>query len=365
MKSSAMERQKVVILLDSSQLGGIETHIVHLALALRESSCCSEIWFYKRYSHTHPLEERLQQQEIGFRYLEGSFKHLRHLLNAEKPLILHTHGYKAGVIGRLAALTTHTPVVSTFHNGDQGSGVVRLYTSLDKLTSWLSCNIAVSKEIAERLPKPPKVINNFINTHTFPITNGKEIAFVGRLSHEKGPDLFLKIAAQLPELSFRMIGSGPLETELNDAHTDNVSLIGQVNDMETQWSEIGLLCISSREEGLPMVALEAMSRGIPVVAYRLGALPQLIQQNANGWIAPKENIRVMAELIKHWASLDKAHLTNLSRYCQKTIEKDYSYEAILPQILSVYHEALSKKGQSWPVNHQSPCEKPTITELRE
>ncbi|WP_051785729.1 glycosyltransferase family 4 protein [Endozoicomonas numazuensis] len=360
-----MDRQKVVILLDSSELGGIETHIVHLALALRQSACDSEIWFYKRYSHTHPLEEKLKQKQINFRYLDGSFKHLRNLLNSEEPLILHSHGYKAAVMGRLAALLAGTPSVSTFHNGDKGSGIVRLYTLLDKLTSRLSSNIAVSEEIAKRLPKTPKVINNFINIRSAPCIQGRNIAFVGRLSHEKGPDLFIRIASQLPELTFRMIGGGPMEQELSSEPPPNVSLVGQVRDMETQWPEIGLLCISSREEGLPMVALEAMSRGIPVVAYRLGALPQLIQQNANGWIVPRENIQVMTKLIKHWSCLDAAHLDNMTQCCLKTIEKDYSYEAILPQIVSVYRHALSKKGLSWPIAHQSPCENPSITELRE
>ncbi|WP_062267340.1 glycosyltransferase family 4 protein [Endozoicomonas arenosclerae] len=360
-----MDRQKIIIFLDSSQLGGIETHIVHLALALKQADICSEILFFKRYSERHPLEDKLITHGIEYSYLSGSFLQLKDKLTREKPLLLHTHGYKAGVLGRLAALPSKTPVVSTFHNGDQGSGMVRLYTLLDKFTSRLSTNIAVSEEIALRFPNRPAVINNFINLSSITSPLGKHVAFVGRLSHEKGPDIFLQIAERLPDIAFKMIGGGPMEKEIFEQSASNILCLGQVKDMEAQWDDIGLLCISSREEGLPMVALEAMSRGIPVAAYRLGALPELIKQNCNGWIAPTGNIRVMAELVSNWSKLDAAQLSALSKSCQQTIEQQYSYDAILPEILTVYKQALSKKGLPWPENQWLSSQKLTATELRE
>ena len=347
-KESPESIQKIVIFLDSRQLGGIETHIIHLARGLKAVGYPSTVWFFQNYGTPHLLEQTLKQYDIQFEYLDGSIGCLKKKISLERPLILHTHGYKAGIVGRLAGNLTKVPIVSTFHNGDQGSGLVRLYTMLDKLTSMLSHNIAVSDEIARRMPFATTVLNNFIDASEAPLIPGSKIAFVGRLSHEKGPDLFLQIAKNLPTHAFQVYGSGPMEDALKISKPENVELMGQMNNMDSYWSQIGLLCISSREEGLPMVALEAMSKGIPVAAFRLGALPELIQQNINGWIAPKENIDVLGELINHWSTLTQEQVQQLSEHCYQTVHNNYSYQAVIPKVLEIYRQAMDKKGLPWP-----------------
>lgn len=361
-----MSTQPVAILLDSSQLGGIETHVMHLARGLTEQQIPVQLWFYKRYSELHPLEEQLNQHNIPYRFLSGNFSSIRQAIRQIKPVVLHTHGYKAGVFGRLSAFLENTPVASTFHNGDKGAGIVRLYTWLDRLTSRMSSNICVSDEIARRLSTPSVCLNNFINVPKIHLEPGNNIAFVGRLSHEKGPDLFLQLAKHLPELPFRMYGSGPMEQNLIPQAPENVQFMGQVSGMEKQWHEVGLLCISSREEGLPMVALEAMAHGVPVAAFRLGALPQLIQQNHNGWIAPEGNIKILSQLIECWSKLPKEQLSFLSSNCKKSIAQSYSYDAVIPKVLAVYKDECSKKGHIWPEVEVSGTKTPaSLADTRE
>ena len=356
-----MSDRPIVLLLDSRQAGGIETHIFQLSRALCNNNWPVQIWFYQRHQDEHPLEKQLQEakllaapdwhssrRKIVIHYLGGKAHHLMAKIRKIRPLLLHTHGYKAGIFGRLAAMLNKTPVVSTFHNGDPGEGIVRLYTLLDQLTSVVSKNIAVSDEIARRHIHSPKTINNFVEVPAHPRSAGQAIAFVGRLSYEKGPDLFLQLARHQPLLPFRLYGSGPMAEHLQKQPTDNVQFMGQVPSMETHWREIGLLCITSRFEGLPMVALEAMAHGVPVLSFPLGGLPELITQGLNGWISPAGDLRAMSNLLQFWFSLPEAVKWQLHEASVATINNRYSSQAILPQILAVYQEAVQAKGYSWP-----------------
>ena len=356
-----MSDRPIVLLLDSRQAGGIETHIFQLSRALCSKKWPVQIWFYQRYQGAHPLEEQLREAKIAadsvrrsnstniaVHYLGGKVHHLIAKIRTTRPLLLHTHGYKAGIFGRLAAVLNKTPVVSTFHNGDPGEGMVRFYTLLDQLTSVVSQNIVVSDDIAKRHIRAPQTINNFVQVPAHPRSSGQAIAFVGRLSYEKGPDLFLQLARHQPLLPFRLYGSGPMAEHLEKQPADNVQFMGQVPSMEPHWREIGLLCITSRYEGLPMVALEAMAHGVPVLSFPLGGLPDLITQGFNGWISPAGDLKAMSNLLQFWFSLPEAVKWQLNEASVATISNRYSSQAILPQILAIYQKAVRAKGHLWP-----------------
>ena len=356
-----MSDRPIVLLLDSRQAGGIETHVYQLSRALCSNNWPVQIWFYQRYQNEHPLEEQLKEAKltadparqnnrakIAVHYLGGKAHQLIAKTHTTRPLLLHTHGYKAGIFGRLAAVLNKTPVVSTFHNGDPGDGMVRLYTLLDQLTSVASKNIVVSDEIAKRHIHAPQTINNFVQIPAYPRSSGRAIAFVGRLSYEKGPDLFLQLARHQPLLPFRLYGSGPMAEHLQKQQADNVQFMGHVPSMEPHWSEVGLLCITSRFEGLPMVALEAMAHGVPVLSFPLGGLPKLITQGFNGWISPAGDLKAMSNLLQFWSALPEAIKWQLNEASVATINNRYSSQAILPQILAIYEKAVRAKGLSWP-----------------
>ena len=343
-----MDSPDIAIFLDSRQQGGIETHALHLARGLKQFGYSPTILFYCRYNADHPLEPLLNHHQISFEYLDGKVNSATLWCRQHSPLLLHTHGYKAGILGRLAGKLTHTPVVSTFHNGDRGSGLIRCYHWFDELTSRLSTNIAVSPEIALRLPKPARLMNNFIETPRWSAATGQEVAFVGRLSHEKGPDLFLQLAKHLPDLPFTVYGSGDLHGTLTASKTANVNFAGQVTSMEPHWQQVGLLCITSREEGLPLVALEAMAHGIPVLSFAIGALPELIEPGRNGWIISTGNIKQMSQQVRHWQHLSDEDRKNLAQTCIETIRKNYSYDAVIPELLALYQQVVNNAGYIWP-----------------
>ena len=134
--------QTVWILLDSRGPGGIETHVGLLAAALARRGARPVLVFLQRHG-SHPLEAVARSNAVPLRYLAGGFAALYRAMRRHRPALLHTHGYKAGILGRLAGLLSGTPVVSTFHAGEPGRGRLRLYTWLDRLTAPLSRPIAV------------------------------------------------------------------------------------------------------------------------------------------------------------------------------------------------------------------------------
>lgn len=111
----------VWLLLDSSGIGGIETHVWHLAEALRSRGRPVRVVFLADHG-PHPLFDRLEAAQHRVTRLGGSFGDLLHALREQRPGVLHTHGYKAGILGRLAARLAGIPVVSTFHAGEPGRG---------------------------------------------------------------------------------------------------------------------------------------------------------------------------------------------------------------------------------------------------
>lgn len=327
-------------LVDSRNSGGIETHILNLSSWLKHHGYQTRVIFMKDYG-PHPLKQQLAKAGIHWQTSDGwydLYKQLRHT-----PSMLATHGYKAGIIGRLLARCAGVPVVSTYHSGDLGEGRLKLYSKLDALSAPLADRIiSVSPEIAERLPCKCLQLPNFVQTDKYQPSEGRQIAFVGRLSAEKGPDIFARItqaACQQPATTpVAIYGEGPMRAELEQQY-DHLQFYGQVN-MQNHWHDIGLLCITSRSEGLPLVALEAMARGIPVASFELGALPQVIEPDTNGWLIPRDNYIQFQKVIQHWLKMDTVARKNLSFAAFQTVRRRFSSDIVGPQVAEIYRQAL-------------------------
>jgi glycosyltransferase involved in cell wall biosynthesis len=117
------------------------------------------------------------------------------------------------------------------------------------------------------------------------------VGFVGRLSPEKNLPTILQCARSMPDTSFVIIGDGPQKTALTQIASKlrNVFFIGKRNDVEKFYPAFDALILTSAMEGMPLVALEAMTSGTPVVAPNVGAIPEIVKHGINGFIAEKYN----------------------------------------------------------------------------
>ena len=326
---------EVWLLIDSSGIGGIETHLLQLASALQENGLTIRIVFLKSYGD-HPLLTELRSRGINYYFAKGLIGLIKPMYSIS-PGIIHTHGYKAGIIGRILGKCTAIPTLSTFHAGERAQGRVAVYDWLDRMLAPLAKhNYAVSHKVAERMVGQAEVIENFIDIKSIKRSQGNQVAFVGRLSHEKGPDHLLDIANRLKEIQVHIYGDGPMMQALRTEAGSNVFFHGQQQSMNHAWAAIGLLVITSRYEGLPMAAIEAMGRGIPVIAFRVGALATLIDDGVNGWLIEPGNIAEFEQKLSHWHRLSAREKHAYQQAAMQKIKQSFSSEAIIPKYLNRY-----------------------------
>ena len=336
-----MKANEIWQLVDARSVGGIERHVCELTSALNAAGVATRAIAYSGYA-PHPFADLLRRERVPHEILEGTAAGLARTIRRAKPALIHTHGYKAGIVGRLTSRLFGIPTVSSFHAGDIGAWPVNLYQKGDALTSFLARRISVSDEIARRMYLPSETIANFVALPECDLSAAlpRRVAFVGRLSPEKGPDLFCRIARELsPWLKFDMFGDGPMRSSLEAAYGDCVTFHGYAVDTAKIWPSVGLLLMPSRAEGLPMAALEALARGIPVAAARVGGLPSLVSPLDRRLVFSIEDTVGAIGAIRHWASLPEFATRQLRAACRRQVETSYSPGAAVPKFLTVYRSA--------------------------
>lgn len=336
-----MQHGEIWQLIDGRSVGGIERHVCELVRALTQAGRPARAVLLSSY-RPHGFADLLRVEGIPSRVLDGTVMGLVGALRRHRPSLLHTHGYKAGIVGRFCARLLGIPVVSSFHAGEKARWPVGLYQQVDALSSVLARRISVSREIAERLILPSQTIDNFVSLPAVDLELAlpRRVAFVGRLSHEKGPDLFCEIARACgPGLQWHVFGDGPMRRDLEQSHGEDVIFHGHAADMSAVWPRIGLLVMPSRAEGLPMAALEAMARGIPVAASDVGGLPALLKPVEPQLVFPAGNVAAARATVRRWQSLTAHERSELRHASRRRIEQRYSPAAILPKIVDVYRSA--------------------------
>jgi glycosyltransferase involved in cell wall biosynthesis len=326
------------LLLDSRGFGGIERHAEILGQELRARNFQTEIVFWEGFPDKDWIR-RLKASGQPFRLLDGRLGTLIRQLRTERPALLHTHGYKANILGRAAAMLTGTSVAATFHAGLREPFPVGLYQRLDEITSFLGGRISVSEAIRASLPFSSRLVENFIATppRPQPLPLPLTVSFVGRLTPEKGIDLFCEIAAKgPPSIEWQVYGEGPLRQELEAAYGSLVHFHGFARDMSEVWRRTGLLMMPSRAEGLPMAAIEALSQGIPVAASRVGGLPRAVLPGVSGWLFEAGDIDAACRAIESWTALEPERQIVMRLSCWRHAATNYSAEAALPGLLEEY-----------------------------
>jgi glycosyltransferase involved in cell wall biosynthesis len=252
------------------------------------------------------------------------------------------HGYKAGILARLPARLLGIPVVTTFHSGERSGWPLKLYEWADEWTSISGERVAVSSAVQSRLPLRSTLITNFLPESPAPAETAlpRHVAFVGRLSAEKGPDLFCALASQAPPgLQWHAYGDGPMRNELEARYAGVVTFHGVVPDFSDVWPSIGLLVMPSRFEGLPYAALEALAAGVPILASRVGGLPDAVKEDATGWLFDVGDLRAALAKLDGWMALDPAAQGQMRLQCWGHAKARFSEASEMPKLISVYRKA--------------------------
>lgn len=332
---------KIKLLIDSKALGGVETHVMNLSSGLKGLSHDCQIVFMRTYKN-NVLYDVCKERGLDF-VTPSSYSALFSYLKKEKPDIIHAHGYKANIFARFFGLMSRSAIISTFHTGEKPVGRVIAYNFLDKLTSFLSNNICVNTIIANSLPSKSVVIPNFVDIPETPnaikTNHPFQIYFIGRVSSEKGPLRFCELSEKSPNIfSWHMVGSGPLLALCQENHPKTVHYHGAVVHMETIWPKVDLLAITSTYEGLPLVLLEAMSRGIPVVAFNVGSIQEVMGDT--DYLIDNFDIYQMQSVICDHFLKPMTERQKMALDARNKIIASYSVAIVVPQIESFYKHCL-------------------------
>jgi glycosyltransferase involved in cell wall biosynthesis len=249
--------------------------------------------------------------------------------------MVHTHGSKAGIIGRWAAwlagckLMVHTCHGSVF-SGYAGRFMSRLFVSAERLTAritehiitltpegmeeFLSCRIA-SEHKFSTIPSGVEIESLEARSGDngtaareamgLPL-EGPIIGSVGRLDWIKGYDLLVEASALVlkkrPDVWFAVAGDGhersALEEQIHRLRVaDRWRLIGWRDELNLIYRAFDLSVLPSRNEGMGRAAVEAMTCGLAVVATAVGGLPSVVEDEVTGILVPPEDPRALADAI--------------------------------------------------------------------
>ena len=319
----------IVHLLASPFYGGPEKQMLGLARSLPESHRSVFLTFAERglcrafleEVHKHGFEGiALAHNAPRFAAAVGEVAdHLRRL----KADVLVCSGYKPDIIGLFAARRANVPVVSVAHGWTSATWKVRLNERVDRYAMrWMDKVVCVSEAQAAKVRKAGvaeekiAVIHNAVGDEAFTVDAAYQqkllsffdkpyryiIGAAGRLSPEKGFEQLVKAAMHVKDAGFIVFGEGPLresltrQIEASDLR-DRFILAGFHADASKYFGHFDVLALPSYTEGLPVVILEAMAAGVPVVATRVGGVPEVVADGRTGYLVAPGDASALAQKI--------------------------------------------------------------------
>ena len=291
--------------------------------------------------------------------------------------LIHAHASKPGFLARMAAIGSGVPVLYSphcfaFHAG--ASPWTNLITaSLENFASHFTTRIITVAEGERELARKYHVgrDDQFAVIHTGieptpyrqPVNKSRlkeslgipvsspVIGSVGRLSEQKSPVDFVRFAETVhrsrPDAHFVWVGDGPLEEEVRTLSTslclDSViHWLGHRNDVPQLLQIFDCFVLPSRWEGFPLVILEAMASGVPVIATNIPGTSEAIQHEVNGLLAPVGDYQTMARFVLDLlADSVKSDLFSAASYAR--IETEFTRDRMLSMIRDLYLEVTSRR----------------------
>lgn len=328
--------------------------------------------------HDVPLSASLRPAEDAV-----AAARLAALLRRGRYDLVHVHGFKASLPGRLAAALVGTPVVYTVHNFvfEAGGGAKRrAYLWAERLLTPVTTHyIAVSRALRDDLvsrvrldPRRVSVIYGGIPPHSPAAPEAlaalrreldlapevRVLLCAARLVPEKGVDLLLQAVAallqasragdDLPPLRLLVAGEGPAEPSLRTLADDlklqgSVAFLGHRSDVPSLLDLADAVVLPSRAEGLSLFLLEALSAGRPVVATAAGGMVEIVSDGENGLLVPVGDPLALAAALRRLLT-EKELARRLGDKARESSAR-FTVEAMLQRTLAVYESMVEERNR--------------------
>jgi glycosyltransferase involved in cell wall biosynthesis len=317
------------------------------------------------------------RREISPRHDLAAATALDRLVRAWRPDIVHTHLAKAGALGRIAARRRSVPVtVHTFHghvlDGYFPRPVARAFLAAERgLAKRTTALVAVSDAVRDELLALG--IGREEQWHVIPVgleldgllgtppartkarrglglpTAGKVVGIVGRLVPIKDHETFLRAAARLvrerEDVAFVVAGDGEeravLEARARELLGDRVVFLGWVQDLAALYAALDVVVLTSRNEGTPVSLVEAGAVGRPVVATRVGGVPDVVADGETGTLVPPGDPAATAAAIGRL--LDEPALAKaMGEAARASVPSRFSADRLVDDLAALYEHLLAR-----------------------
>lgn len=305
------------------------------------------------------------------------------LIREIRPHILHTHTAKAGAIGRTAAIAAGRArppvVVHTFHGhvlkGYFGPTRTAMFRSIERrLARSSDALVAVSPEVrddlvalgvaprekftvirlgiplAERLADEPGA-DDVRRTFGIP-TDAFVLGWVGRMTAVKDTDALIEILSRVRSRGIEaiavLVGDGPDRARLEQlAYERGVAraclFFGYQEDVAPFYRAFDALVLTSVNEGTPVSAIEALAAGRPVVATKVGGVPDVVRDGVDGLLFEPGDLEGAADRLASLAA-DPGLGTRMGSAGSARVRARYSVDRLVDDVDRLYRELLERKG---------------------
>jgi glycosyltransferase involved in cell wall biosynthesis len=314
-----------------------------------------------------------------------AFLRIRSMMKKFRPHIVHTHASKAGVLGRLAAISLGVPVVvhtfhgHVFHSYFSGWKTYVFKTIERILAKGSTVIIALSQlqknELVQqhRITKDPKVVTISLGFDLARFRENKEenrrqireryslgddtvaVAIVGRLAPIKNHRLFLDMSRLVAESTtkkcvFFIVGDGSesewikAETEVLNANGNGMRWImtSWVKDVAAFNAGMDIICLTSNNEGTPVSLIEAQAAGLPIVSTDVGGVNDIVKDHVTGVIVPPNDTKLFANaLLELIENEKKRHF--LSQNGWTHVEQSFHYTTLVNNMEQLYRKLIHEK----------------------
>lgn len=323
-----------------------------------------------------PLEARARQEGLRVLPLPGASPcglrgvlRLRGQLRAGSFEVVHAHDARgqtlswlasAGspvrrVASRLVAFPPRHPAIHRFKYTRTCHGVIALSHSVRGVLLAAGVPDDRIEIIPAGIDLPPELPSRELRQRVRTAWGVGDADFVtghvGAFTAEKGQDVALDavvlVARRVPRFRLFLAGDGPLRTAFATVAKarlagDAVRLLGFVENLEEFFAGLDLFIMPSRSEAWGLVALHAMARGLPVVASRVGGLPEIVEDGATGWLVPPASPEALADAIAK-AAADPERLRLAGRNARARAYQ-FSIDLTVERTEAFYRRLLARPG---------------------
>ncbi len=319
-----------------------------------------------------PLRSRLVENGLAVevvgssrRYDPLALKAIKAALGAHRTTVAHTHGYKATILGGIAARMSRIAVVHTEHGRlEPGRGLDHLKMRANELAERLiarmtiDADVAVTKDVqAHSKPlgsdiaryvvyngldaEPGYSVGKALPHQTF------DVGIVGRLAPVKGHRYLIDAVrrlTELPNIRLLIFGEGPLDAELrsycqSEVLRGRVVFMGFRDNIRQHMAGLDVLAIPSLHEGLPFTLLEGMHLGLPIVASDVGGLAEVLANGATALLVPPTDSAALGRAIERLYR-EPGIRASLAHRAKKVVDTHFLADTMAERYLEIYSSLL-------------------------